>query len=161
MVFRYAIATGRADRDPSVDLRGALIAPKVKHRAAILDPTAIGALLRAIDGFEGQAITRAALRLAALVFVRPGELRHAAWTEFDLEKAEWVIPAEKMKMRWPHRVPLSRQAVPPENHVRAYRWWSPDRIGAATITPDRWTGRGRGVSFHNPRCVRASLWYVE
>src|SRR4051812_8776421 len=72
MVFRYAIATGRAERDPSVDLRGALTTPKVKHRAAILDPNAIGALLRAIDGFDGQSTTRAALRLAPLIFVRPG-----------------------------------------------------------------------------------------
>ena len=111
MVFRYAIATGRAERDPSVDLRGALTTPTVKHRAAILDPNGIGALLRAIDGFDGQPTTRAALRLAPLVFVRPGELRHAEWMEIDLETAEWVIPAEKMKMRRPHRVPLSRQSL--------------------------------------------------
>jgi integrase len=111
MVFRYAIAAGRAERDPSVDLRGALTAPTVKHRATIVEPKAIGALLRAIEGFGGQPTTRAALRLAPLVFVRPGELRYGEWTEFDLNKAEWVIPAEKMKMRRPHRVPLSRQAV--------------------------------------------------
>ena len=111
MVFRYAIATGRAERDPSVDLRGALTAPTVKHRAAIIEPAAIGALLRAIDGFDGQATTRAALRLAPLVFVRPGELRHAEWKEFDFDRAEWIIPAEKMKMRRPHRVPLSRQVL--------------------------------------------------
>ena len=84
MVFRYAIATGRAERDPSVDLRGALTAPKVKHRATILEPAAIGALLRAIEGFDGQTTIRAALRLAPLVFVRPGELRYAEWKEFDL-----------------------------------------------------------------------------
>ena len=111
MVFRYAIATGRAERDPSVDLRGALTAPTVKHRATIVEPKAIGALLRAIEGFDGRPTTRAALRLAPLVFVRPGELRHAEWREYDLDKAEWVIPAEKMKMRRPHRVPLSRQAL--------------------------------------------------
>jgi len=111
MVFRYAIATGRAERDPSYDLRGALITPKVKHRAAIVEPTEIGALLRAIDGFNGQPTTHAALRLAPLVFVRPGELRHAEWKEFDFDKAEWVIPAEKMKMRRPHGVPLARQAI--------------------------------------------------
>ena len=109
MVFRYAIATGRAERDPSGDLRGALTAPTVKHRATIVEPKAIGALLRAVEGFDGQPTTRAALRLAPLVFVRPGELRHAEWTEFDLNEAEWVIPAEKMKMRRPHRVPPSRQ----------------------------------------------------
>ena len=111
MVFRYAIATGRAERDPSVDLRGALTTPKVKHRATIIEPAAIGALLRAIDDFDGQPTTKAALRLAALVFVRPGELRHAEWKEFDFDKAEWVIPAEKMKMRRPHRVPLARQTI--------------------------------------------------
>jgi integrase len=111
LVFRYAIATGRADRDPSADLRGALTNPTVKHRAAIIAPSGIGALLRAIDGFEGQPTTRAALRLAPLVFVRPGELRHAEWVEFDLAKAEWVIPAQKMKMRRPHRVPLAGQAI--------------------------------------------------
>ena len=111
MVFRYAIAIGRAERDPSVDLRGALTTPTVKHRATIIEPTAIGALLRAIDGFDGQPTTKAALRLAALVFARPGEIRHAEWKEFDFDKAEWIIPAEKMKMRRPHRVPLSRQTL--------------------------------------------------
>jgi len=111
MVFRYAIATGRAERDPSMDLRGALTAPQVNHRATIVDPASIGALLRAIDGFDGQPTTRAALRLAAYVFVRPGELRHAEWKEFDLGAAVWSIPAEKMKMRRPHRVPLARQPL--------------------------------------------------
>jgi integrase len=111
MVFRYAIATGRAERDPSADLRGALTSPKVNHRAAIVDPAGIGALLRAIDGYDGLPITKAALRLAPLVFVRPGELRHAEWVEFDLAAAEWRIPSAKMKMRRAHRVPLSRQAL--------------------------------------------------
>jgi integrase len=111
MVFRYAIATGRAERDPSMDLRGALTMHQVIHRAAIVDPAGIGALLRAIDGFDGQPTTRAALRLAAYVFVRPGELRHAEWREFDLDAAVWTIPAEKMKMRRQHRVPLARQSI--------------------------------------------------
>jgi integrase len=111
MIFRYAIATGMAERDPSADLRGALTSPKVNHRAAIVDPVGIGALLRAIDGYDGLPITKAALRLAPLVFVRPGELRHAEWLEFDLAAAEWRIPSAKMKMRRPHRVPLSRQAL--------------------------------------------------
>jgi integrase len=111
MVFRYAIATGRAERDPSVDLRGALITPKVRHRAAIIDPREIGGLLRAIGGYSGRPLTKLALKLAPLVFVRPGELRRAEWAEFDLEAAEWRIPAAKMKMRRPHRVPLSRQAI--------------------------------------------------
>jgi len=111
MVFRYAIATGRAERDPTADLRGALTAPSVNHRAAILEPEAVGALLRAIDGFEGYKATAMALRLAPLVFVRPGELRHAEWKEFDFGNAEWRIPAAKMKMRRPHRVPLSGQVL--------------------------------------------------
>jgi integrase len=111
MVFRYAIATARAERDPSMDLRGALTTPQVSHRATIVDPTAIGGLLRAIDGFDGQPTTYAALRLAPYVFVRPGELRQAEWTEFDLDGTLWSIPAKKMKMRRPHRVPLARQAV--------------------------------------------------
>jgi integrase len=110
-IFRYAIATGRAERDPSADLRGALTSPKVNHRAAIVDPVGIGALLRAIDGYDGLPLTKAALRLAPLVFVRPGELRHAEWPEFDLAAAEWRIPSAKMKMRRAHRVPLSRQAL--------------------------------------------------
>jgi len=111
VVFRYAIATGRAERDPSADLRGALTAPKVNHRSAIVDPMAIGALLRAIEGFDGQPTTKAALRLAPLLFVRPGELRHAEWSEIDFAAGEWRITAAKMKMRRPHRVPLSRQAL--------------------------------------------------
>jgi len=119
MVFRYAIATARAERDPSVDLRGALTAPKPVHRAAIIEPEAIGALLRALDAYDGYAVVRAALRFAALVFVRPGELRHAEWTEFDLDSGEWRIAAEKMKMRRPHRVPLSRQALAILKELRA------------------------------------------
>jgi integrase len=111
MVFRYAIATGRAERDPSLDLRGALTSPPVSHRATVVDPTAIGALLRAIEGFEGQPTTHAALRLAPYVFVRPGELRQAEWAEFDLDAAVWSIPANKMKMRRAHRVPLARQSL--------------------------------------------------
>jgi integrase len=110
-IFRFAIATGRAERDPSADLRGALVTPAVNHRAAITDPAGIGALLRAIEAYDGHGPTRAALRLAPLVFVRPGELRHAEWTEFDLDAAQWSIPPAKMKMALPHRVPLSRQAL--------------------------------------------------
>ena len=110
-VFRYAIATGRAERDPSVDLRGALPPTKTRHMATITDPKRIGGLLRAIDGYEGHLITRCALRLAPLVFVRPGELRQAEWQEINFEQAEWKIPAEKMKMRFPHIVPLAPQAV--------------------------------------------------
>ena len=110
-VFRYAIATGRAKHDIAAPLQGAIAAPKVKSFAAITDPTKVGALLRAIDGYVGQPSTAYALRLAPLVFVRPGELRGAEWAEFDLNAAEWRIPAERMKMKDPHIVPLSTQAV--------------------------------------------------
>lgn len=110
-VFRYAIATARADRDVAIDLKGALIAPKVTHRAAITTASEVGALLRAIDGFEGHGTTTFALKLLPHVFVRPGELRYAEWREFDLDKALWTIPARKTKMRRPHAVPLSRQAL--------------------------------------------------
>ena len=110
-VFRYAIATGRAERDVSADLRGALAAPVTKNHASIKDPAAIGRLLTDIDTYTGQPSTEAALKLAPYVFVRPGELRMAAWDEFDLDGAEWRIPGHRMKMREQHIVPLSRQAV--------------------------------------------------
>ena len=110
-VFRYAIATGRAERDPSGDLRGALPAVKQEHHASITDPKAIGGLLRAMQGYSGSLMTRCALQLAPLLFVRPGELRRAEWTEIDFDAAEWRIPAEKMKSRAVHIVPLSVQAL--------------------------------------------------
>ncbi|MES2444000.1 MAG: integrase arm-type DNA-binding domain-containing protein [Pseudomonadota bacterium] len=110
-VLRYAVATGRAERDVSADLRGALIAPKVKHLAAVTDPDDVGDLMCAIDGFDGYRVTHVALRLNPHVFVRPGELRHAEWSEFDFEQNVWTIPAEKMKMRRALSVPLSRQAL--------------------------------------------------
>lgn len=110
-VMRYAIATGRAERNPVADLRGALPPVKQTHLAAITDPHTIGGLLRAIDAYQGSFVTRCALRLAPLLFVRPGELRQAEWSEFDLDAAQWNLPAEKMKMREPHLVPLAPQAV--------------------------------------------------
>ena len=110
-VFRYAIATGRAERDPSADLRGAVPPSKGKNLAAITEPVRIGELLRAIDTYMGAIVTRAALRLSPFVFVRPGELRKAEWAEVDLAAAEWRIPANRMKTREPHIVPLSKQAV--------------------------------------------------
>ncbi|RYG13432.1 MAG: DUF4102 domain-containing protein [Burkholderiales bacterium] len=134
-VFRYAIVTGRADRNPAIDLRGALPSAKEKHLAAITDPKKVGGLLRAIDSYSGSYVTKCALKLAPLVFVRPGELRHAEWAEIDLEKAEWNIPAEKMKMREPHLVPLASQAVVILSELHAF------------------TGRGRYVfpGGHSPR----------
>lgn len=110
-VFRYAVATGRAERDPSTDLKGALPPVKVKHHASIVEPKLIGELLRAIGNYSGSFVTACALKFAPLVFARPGELRHAEWTEFDLDKAEWRIPSHKMKMATTHIVPLSRQAL--------------------------------------------------
>ncbi|WP_374527274.1 tyrosine-type recombinase/integrase [Novosphingobium sp.] len=110
-IFRYAIATQRLKSDPTRDLRGALTAPRSKHRAAILDAGKLGELLRAIDGYQGHAHTRIALALAPHLFVRPGELRNACWEEIDFDEAVWTIPAGKTKMRKPHFVPLSRQAL--------------------------------------------------
>jgi len=110
-VFRYAVASGYADRDISGDLRGAIPPTKEKHHASVTDPKDVAALLRTIESYAGSFVTMCALRLAPMTFVRPGELRHAEWGEIDLDKAEWRIPAEKMKMREQHIVPLSRQAV--------------------------------------------------
>ncbi len=110
-VFRYAVATGRAERDPAADLKGALPPRKPKHLPAMTDPKKVEGLLRAIDSYEGSFVTKCALKLAPLLFVRPGELRHMKWAEVDLDAAEWNIPAEKMKSRKPHLVPLARQAL--------------------------------------------------
>jgi integrase len=110
-VFRYAIATARCDRDVAADLRGALTTPKTVHHAAIIDPDRVGVLLKTMDGYTGQQTTRMALRLSPHLFVRPGELRQAEWDEINLEKAIWTIPEAKMKMRRPHKVPLSRQVI--------------------------------------------------
>ena len=110
-VFRYGVATTRCKRDVAADLIGALTSPKVRHHAAIVDPVEVGALLRAIEGYQGQPSTHYALRMAPHVFVRPGELRHAEWAEFDLDAAIWTIPAAKTKMRKVHQVPLSWQTV--------------------------------------------------
>jgi integrase len=110
-IFRYAIATGRADRDISLDLRGALPPSTPVHHASITEPHGVAALLRTIDGYRGSNVTRYALQLAPLVFVRPGELRKAEWSEIDLVAGEWRIPAERMKLKAKHIVPLSTQAV--------------------------------------------------
>ncbi len=110
-IFRYAIATGRAQHNPVPDLKGALPAVKPNHHAAITEPVQIAALLRAIDSYQGTFVTTCALKLAPLVFVRPGELRAAEWSEINFDTAEWNIPAERMKMRQPLLVPLSTQAI--------------------------------------------------
>ena len=119
-VFRYAIATGRAERDPTPDLRGALPAIQKQHYAAITDPVEVAQLLRAIDGYNGGFVTICALKLAPLFFLRPGELRQAEWSEFDLDRATWNVPIEQLKLRISekirrkerlHLVPLATQAV--------------------------------------------------
>ena len=108
-VFRYGVATGRCNSDPAQLLQGALITPRARHYSAILEPTKFGQVLRAIEAFSGAPVTMAALRIAPHVFVRPGELRHAEWTEFDLKDAVWNLPPAKMKARRQHAVPLSKQ----------------------------------------------------
>lgn len=110
-VFRYAVFKELAERDPTQDMRGQFPTANVKHMPAITNPAAVGELLRAIDAFNGTYIVKYALRLAPMLFVRPGELRNAEWSDFDLDRAEWNIPAERMKAREPHLVPLSSQAV--------------------------------------------------
>ena len=110
-VFRYAVATVRASSDPAQMLQGALIAPVVEHRAAIIDPIELGGLLRAIEVYHGQPSTNYALRLSPHLFQRPGEIRKMQWAEIDLDRAVWTIPASRMKGRKPHTVPLSRQAL--------------------------------------------------
>ncbi len=137
-VVRYAIATGRAERDPTADLRGALAPVTVTNRAAITDPREVAQLLRALHGYRGHPVVEAALKLAPLVFVRPGELRAAEWAEIDLEAAEWRIAAHRMKMRQQHLVPLADQAVAILRDIRAL------------------TGRGRFV-FPSPRTVERPL----
>ena len=109
-VWRYAVATGRAGRDITVDLKGAIPPAEKKHHAALTEPKDVAGLLRAIDGFKGSFIVKCALRLSPLVFVRPGELRHSEWTEFDFDSDVWIIPGPKMKTKQDHIVPLSHQA---------------------------------------------------
>jgi len=111
MVFRYAIASGLAERDPAIDLQGALTPPPKRHFATITDPKQVGQLLRDMENCKAYFPVHCALQLAPLFFVRPGELRHAEWSEFDFDKKEWRIPAHKMKMRTTHIVPLSTQAI--------------------------------------------------
>lgn len=110
-VYRYAIASGLTKENITDNLRDAIPPPKKKHFASITDPKKVGALLRSINGYEGTQVTKYALQLAPLFFVRPNELRHAEWTEFDFDSAEWHIPAEKMKLNRKHIIPLSTQAL--------------------------------------------------
>jgi len=111
LVFRYAIATGRAQADPVRDLTEALMPRQKKHHAAIVDPAGVARLLRAIEDFEGTIVVKTALQLSALLFQRPGEIRHMEWAEIDWEGKRWEIPGSKMKMGLDHIVPLSSQAL--------------------------------------------------
>ncbi|MBV8104028.1 MAG: tyrosine-type recombinase/integrase [Hyphomicrobiales bacterium] len=153
-VFRYAIATGRAANDPTTALNGALISPVVRHRAAIIDPQGLGALLRAIDGHIGTPEVRLGLQLLALTFVRPGELRGARWSEVDFAKAVWTIPPERMKMRRPHRIPLARQTL---NVLKDAQAVNPD---AALILPGM-RGRGRSLSENTFNAALRRLGYAK
>jgi integrase len=147
-VFRYGIATARAERDAAADLRGALIAAKPTHRAAITTPNEAGALLRAIEGFEGHASTHAALRLLPHVFVRPGELRFAEWSDIDFDKAVWTIPPHKTKMRRVHNVPLS---VPSSRYPfvnRDGQWPQQLYLPVAALSQAAHVGKTRSM----PRC---------
>lgn len=110
-VFRYGVAIGVCERDPSQDLKDALATPVKTHRAAVTEPKEVARLLLALDGYEGSPTVQAALKLAPLTFVRPGELRHAEWSEIDWEASEWKIPGNKMKAGFDHIVPLSKQAL--------------------------------------------------
>lgn len=121
-IFRYGIAIGQAERDITADLRGALVPVSAKRYPTITNPEEIRALMRAIREMGGSPIIRCALLLQAYTFVRPGELRKAEWDEFNLDAAEWRIPAEKMKMRRLHIVPLSRQAIEIVNETHTYAW---------------------------------------
>jgi integrase len=152
--FRYAVATGRGSDDPTGALKGALIAPTVRHRAAIVSPAGLGELLRAIEGHSGMPEVRAGLQLLALTFVRPGELRGATWPEIDFEAATWTIPAERMKMRRPHRVPLARQTIEVMKRLREITG------GAALILPGA-RGRGRQLSENTLNAALRRLGYKK
>ncbi|MES2886159.1 MAG: tyrosine-type recombinase/integrase [Pseudomonadota bacterium] len=131
-IFRYAVGESLAERDVTVDLRDALATGEERHHASIIEPRAVGELMRAIDGYTGTLVTRAALRISPLVFLRSGELRRAAWAEIDLEQAEWRIPAERMKAKVPHIVPLSDQAIAILKELQPYtgrgRYVFPGRV---------------------------------
>jgi len=153
-VFRYAVATGRAERDIATDLSGALKSQTVKHSATILDPVEIGQLLRSIDAYSGSMVVRAALQLSPLLFVRPGELRTMQWDEIDWQKSRWQIPASKMKMREPHVVPLANQSA---EILKALR---PLTGQGAFVFPSARKG-GRPLSDNGVRTALRSLGYTN
>lgn len=134
-IMRYAVVTGRADVDPCPSLAGAFMPVKVRHRAAIIDESGLTRAVRMIWAYDRSRVVSTAIKLQVMLAVRPGELRHMEWSEIDLDKAEWNIPAEKMKMREPHLVPLPRQAADLLRALHPY------------------TGRGMYV-FTNPRAPK-------
>lgn len=188
-VFRYAVASGIAENDPTYALRDALIRPTRVHRAAIVEPKALGKLWAGIDGFDGQATTRIALKLLAILAQRPGEIRHAKWEEFDLEDRVWSIPAAKMKMRRDHNVPLPVQAIELLEELKSFntsgeylfpslRTWkrpmSENTLNAALrrlgYSGDEMTAHGFRASFStianesglwNPDAIERALAHVE
>lgn len=146
-IFRYAVACGRADRNPATDLEGALAPVTKGHYAAITEPREVGALLRAIDGYRGSFVVTSALKLLAYTFVRPVELRGAEWAEIDVQADEWRIPAERMKMKGDHIVPLSYQA-------RTLLW----NLGGVTVTGfGRYVFPGRGCPTISENTLNAAL----
>jgi integrase len=153
-IFRYAVATGRAANDPTAALKGALMSPIVRHRAAIVEPVGLGELLRAIDGHTGMPEVRAGLQLLALTFVRPGELRAAHWAEIDFEAATWTIPSSRMKMRRPHRVPLAHQTIDVLRNVRAI-------VGESELIVPGARGRGRPLSENTLNASLRRLGYSK
>lgn len=153
-IFRYAVATSRAERDITADLRGALTPTTTKNHAAVTDPAATGALLRAIDGYCGQPVTQAALKFAPLVFVRPGELRQAEWSEINFDAAEWRIPGERMKMGEPHVVPLAAQAT------EILRSVLPLTGAGRFVFPSLRNERSPPVGEHDQRCFTPA-WILE
>jgi integrase len=153
-VFRFAVATGRASNDPTAALRGALIAPTVRPRGAIVESAGLGELLRAIEGHNGMPEVRGGLQLLALTFVRPSELRGAQWTEIDFAKAVWTIPGARMKMRRPHRVPLARQTINVLKNLRAI-------TGEAELILPGMRGRGRPLSENTLNAALRRLGYTK
>jgi integrase len=188
-IFRFAVASGIAEEDPTYALRDALIHPTRVHRAAITDPKALGRLMFEIDAFNGQVTTRIGLKLLAILAQRPGEIRNAMWPEFDLEKKVWAIPAAKMKMRRDHLVPLPDQAIVLLKELRAMngvgeylfpslRTWkrpmSENTLNAALrrmgYSGDEMTAHGFRASFStlanesglwNPDAIERALAHVE
>jgi integrase len=152
--FRYAVATGRAASDPTGALKGALIAPTVRHRAAIVSPAGLGELLRAIEGHNGMPEVRAGLQLLALTFVRPGEMRGATWLEIDFEAAIWTVPADRTKMRRPHRVPLARRTIEILSRLR-------EITGDAPLILPGARGRGRQLSENTLNAALRRLGYAK